>query len=265
MGYQEKQQCKMCVAYNLANSMYQDSTYSGDEYRVTQSVLSALHAYVHGQRIRKTPDIDTYLSIHAGIRIVYLNDENNFSLAKPEHASKILMALLIHRISLQSYVHSWHSEESAKALIKAVPELRSEKVLEVGAGTGRLSALLLNEGVDIVATDIQLYQPSYGITVKALDVHSAIHSFTDRSVYIADFPSWDLGEMLLNIIDTHYPKPWTVFINTYKDIFDQTLTKLPCLTKTSFDSKKLKMRQVFYPEGGIVSIIRFTLGCHSEL
>ncbi len=137
--------------------------------------------------------------------------KSRFNFIDNQDEGKIFVTFLIRGIQQNLNFHRhWRSIEATRWLINIIPELRTSRVLELGAGSGMQAHLLAMLGVDITATDIHPSE-QYFTKVRRYSAEDAIRKFGKKyKVFLIEFPSWVINTTV-NLI-TKLPADWTLII-----------------------------------------------------
>ncbi len=114
---------------------------------------------LNGMHLESTPDFSLFYKGHGyHTRRTRVSEGSQIELVVTSidgNHDNIYIAALFHYIRESTFTYMFYTEENTAWLLTNYPELRYKKVIELGAGNGKLASLLEKEGVDIEATDIK--------------------------------------------------------------------------------------------------------------
>ncbi len=170
--------------------------------------VHTLYALLNGMTIDSAPDFtDLATGSHFSFkkftnRNNVLNMDMRFSpKARREH---LMVATALRVIRFATNAYFLYSNQNIDWLLNYAPELRTHKVIELGAGNGLLARLLRTQGVSIEATDLNpnpvsiRYDPVEKISAE--QVMEKYHGSNEKIVFLITVPGWNveynIGQLL---------------------------------------------------------------------
>ena len=156
------QEIAIQISYLLTKLLIKFNFYSNQNK--ANDLVSAVYSYISGLFLDCTPDIADLVNfpvaymareeqggrgMSSHVVIDFSNDDENDYL-------RYLVTQLMESFMYIAKVNHWHSVQSAKAIIKSIPELSKSGtglILEIGSGNGVLASLLRLQGLSVIATD----------------------------------------------------------------------------------------------------------------
>ncbi len=157
--------------------------------------------------------------------------------------------------AIQSATNAYflYSTENINWLLNYAPELKTKKVIELGAGNGLLVRSLEVEGVDIEATDLKPSQVTLNYRhIRKLSAKQAMKAYQgsdEEVIFLISMPGWNIKHNIRQLLDI---KNGTVIIISeikmleenleefWPEQLQSTVTKLPSTFRTIYSQKNFK-------------------------